>query len=500
MGAVCVCVALGVPCLWAGDETCQRCHAAETSAFRKTGMGASITPADPKEFLTPFAIASPNGTTYRTAVRDGQPYQESVRAGEVLESHAIRFAIGSGNHGKSYVLARGQSLFMAPLSYYSAKSGWDLSPGYAAGLYRDFLRPVTVSCLLCHSGNPAGSGASPIGCEQCHGPGEAHSANPASRIVNPAKLAGMARDDVCAQCHLAGDIRVLRPGRKETDFQPGAALADTVAVFSLPISAKPDGIDAVGHVAQLRASRCFNASAGRLGCVTCHNPHAERRGPQAVAFYKARCLTCHGPKACTASSRQRASTTPADNCIECHMPKSDLNRIAHIAHTNHRIPRRPEEALDPSLEANRAMDLKYESGRVGDARSRALAYTEAARGLPAFSGRALHLVQDALADNPRDAELTAALGFLRRDPALLEKAVESGSTSADVRIALCEWTAREDACRTAIQQSPYDPRAYVELVRIYARTGDAKRAAEITERLRAFDPGNPELAARERTR
>src|SRR5439155_20877064 len=112
------------------------------------------------------------GVSYRTAARDGKLFQESLRGGEVLETHAVHYAVGSGIHGRSYLIARGERLFMAPLSYYTSKAAWDLSPGFDSGAYRDFLRPVTDSCLFCHTGTARAADA--ISCERCHGPGEAH--------------------------------------------------------------------------------------------------------------------------------------------------------------------------------------------------------------------------------------------------------------------------------------------------------------------------------------
>ncbi len=50
-------------------------------------------------------------------------------------------------------------------------------------------------------------------------------------IVNPAKLPKRARDSVCEQCHLEGEVRILNPGRSWRDFQPGNNLEQTAAVY-----------------------------------------------------------------------------------------------------------------------------------------------------------------------------------------------------------------------------------------------------------------------------
>jgi hypothetical protein len=95
-------------------------------------MGRSILP--PPDLGRVATVPRARRLSYRALVRDGGLYQESIRGDSLVESHRILFGIGSGEHGTSYVVARGDLLFLAPLSYYSQKGLWDLSPGYA-GFY-----------------------------------------------------------------------------------------------------------------------------------------------------------------------------------------------------------------------------------------------------------------------------------------------------------------------------------------------------------------------------
>jgi hypothetical protein len=87
------------------------------------------------------------------------------------------------------------------------------------------------------------------------------------------------------------------------------------------------------------ASQCFQKSAGdaKLGCISCHDPHALPAAAERVTYFRGRCLVCHAEKGCSLppAARQAAS----DNCIACHMPKRKSS-VVHTAITDHAIPRR----------------------------------------------------------------------------------------------------------------------------------------------------------------
>src|SRR5262249_57597529 len=152
----------------------------------------------------------------------------------------VDYVIGSGTRGHSYLADRDGHLFQTPISWYSQKGAWGLSPGFDAERVRG--RAIKPDCLYCHANRtrpvadtvnayqkPPFAGHA-IGCERCHGPGELHVKERTQRatagglidhtIVHPGKLTPALRDSVCRQCHLAGEVRVLRPGRGINDFRP----------------------------------------------------------------------------------------------------------------------------------------------------------------------------------------------------------------------------------------------------------------------------------------
>jgi hypothetical protein len=269
--------------------------------------------------------------------------------------HKLEFAIGSGVNGYSFVVRRGNYLFEAPLSYYSKTQTWDLSPGYETDDL-GFSRPVTAGCLACHSGRSQpvpdrdGLYRDPpilelaIGCENCHGPGSSHIAlaGKGGAIVNPAKLAPRLAEEICIMCHQGGDARVPQPGKNVSDFRPGMWSNQVLAIFKV---SQAEG-DLLEHHAAMQSSRCFRASGGRLGCMTCHDPHFEPAKAEAGAYYRAKCLSCHTDPSCRLPRATRTERA-ANNCVACHMPKRDLKLVSHSALTDHRIMSKPRTASAP---------------------------------------------------------------------------------------------------------------------------------------------------------
>src|SRR5258706_8340326 len=75
---------------YVGDEACARCHPAAAQSFRRTGMSRSMAPPNVADSLGEFrqtaSVPGLSGVSYRSAIRDGRFYQETVRGGAVLES------------------------------------------------------------------------------------------------------------------------------------------------------------------------------------------------------------------------------------------------------------------------------------------------------------------------------------------------------------------------------------------------------------------------------
>ncbi|HEY3393861.1 MAG TPA: tetratricopeptide repeat protein [Lacipirellulaceae bacterium] len=350
------------------DARCAGCHPGIYESFLQHPMGRSMGPVD--EVASSEVPLSEDGETftagnfrYEILHREGQLIHAETHLdeqGKPLATTAvpIAYAVGSAQRGRSYLINRDGRLFMSPITWYPQTNRWDLSPGYEKQ-NSHFNRPVAVECLFCHANRahpvegtlatyeePIFSGYV-IGCQRCHGPGEDHIAlhegtaaeeDLSETIINPARLEPKLREAVCQQCHLSGAAKVVRRGKVLYDFRPGMPLEEVVRIF-VDAHEDQDAARFVGHVEQMVASRCFEASDGQMGCISCHDPHQQPGKETRISFYRSKCLACHEKEACTEAPDIRQAAGD-DNCMQCHMSVL-ATEIRHAAITDHRIPRRP---------------------------------------------------------------------------------------------------------------------------------------------------------------
>lgn len=352
---------------YVGDKACTSCHQEVSHAFHQHSMGRSITPIAeiaPKQSYdasknNPFQALKKEFRVERTGNQVVHRETMADEAGKPLVDMqvTVEYAIGSGTHACSYLYLRDDRVMQSPISWYSQKQRWDLSPGFNSPENTDILfsRPVSVNCLFCHVNRveqvegsmnryklPLFPQGSAIGCERCHGPGSLHvreridnlplSGKVDYTIVNPVHLEPELREAVCNQCHLEGTQRVARRGRQPFDFRPGLPLS--LFISNLVSANEHNEGKFTGHVEQMHASQCYQGSQGKMGCVSCHNPHQPLTQIK-PEVYRQQCINCHQDKGCSLPLPQR--TESKDNCVACHMPRRESSDIQHTAISDHRI-------------------------------------------------------------------------------------------------------------------------------------------------------------------
>jgi hypothetical protein len=464
-----------------GDTACVGCHKEVSHSFHQHSMGRSIVPVRElvdKQHLdaahhNPFK--TPTGREYVIERKGDQVIHKEIfrdAAGKVLAETEvpIEYVIGSGAHAHSYLFRRGEHVFQSPITWFSQKQRWDLSPGYER-LEDVFSRPARGECLFCHThqaseipgsmgkySQPVFPQGTAIGCERCHGPGEIHARERQQNlpvegeidytIVNSRHLELPLREAVCQQCHLEGSWRVLRRGREAFDFRPGLPLHPFYSTFVF----KPgvgETSTFVGHFEQMHQSKCYTKSQGRMDCVTCHDPHV----PVAQVkpdFYRNTCINCHQDRGCSVPEFERRAKN-LDNCVACHMPKEPTLEVRHTAITNHAIPRRgdprhrhPSGTLKPGEAALlyfHADFVKPDDPEVqrdlGIAQSEVVRYRESMRGQ--LAGPTKAMLEASLQRWPNDIAAREGLAFLQNtsgDPRGALATIEAG---------LARWPRREFA-------------------------------------------------------
>ncbi|MCX6606662.1 MAG: cytochrome c3 family protein, partial [Acidobacteria bacterium] len=155
-----------------------------------------------------------------------------------------------------------------------------------------------------------------VRCEACHGPGRLHvqaaslgdSRRARALIANPKRSPAQEILVKCGQCH-----------------RPPAGAGSTIDWnYSWNVRHQP---------VYLAQSQCMTKSAGRLSCLTCHDPHNPLKETTA-ATYRERCLACHDGRSARAVPVKGACRKEGA-CATCHMPA--VSPQPALRFTNHWI-------------------------------------------------------------------------------------------------------------------------------------------------------------------
>ncbi len=221
----------------------------------------------------------------------------------------------------------------------------------------NFQRPTGPLCDGCHSVNYNISTKIPtewnVGCEKCHGPGDAHVAHATrDNILNPSRFDYVHANDVCIQCHSQGQPLTNPIQGKYYDWPVGFEIGKDLADFwkleehklgETTFTHFPDG---TGHKNRMQGNDFVDSLMYARGvtCFSCHDPHGNDNVAMVRKEGNALCLDCHGPNAQAgphaATIEQHShhkAGSPGNECIACHMPKveqtiADQNVRSHTFH------------------------------------------------------------------------------------------------------------------------------------------------------------------------
>lgn len=512
-----------------GPAVCADCHPDKTDGFLATGMGKSLyrpTARPPIEDFTPerATVTHPHsGLRYRAYIdAEGRWWQEESLPGtDYRRAVEVAWVIGSGNHTRSYLAVVEGEVVELPLTWYSRRGIWDMSPGYEHAKHFRFDRPVKPICLFCHNdltpavdetlAGYAAPLAEGITCGRCHGDGTAHVAarmsgqgppagQPDPSILNPGRLGPVAELRICQQCHLTGEDRVLLAGRRWDAYDPRTPLEDHLSIFVYAQDGGAEfGISSHGH--RLSLSKCFTASDDKLTCSRCHDPHHV----DDARSQRAACLGCHQPADCGSAH----GLAPDAKCADCHLRKGGTSDIPHVTFTDHFIRKVPTAEATPDRPVTTDLIDALAATRVGDdPRDAAVRLGMAHAGIWRFHNKPEHgpiaerVLTAALAERPERADAWEELGHVRRglgdlvgakaafaevekrDPAAVLFRLEQAETLE----ALGEPAAAEAALRDAVAKQPANRKAWGNLANLLQRVGRYEEAEAAYARAEALAP------------
>jgi predicted CXXCH cytochrome family protein len=473
--------ALGQPLRTDPNSACASCHRQIYDRYRSTPMANASGPATVGLMPGDFRHAT-SGVHYNVFQEASQAWlsyerDDSPKGRELSGRQQLRYFIGSGKRGRTYLFQQQGYWFEAPINWYGKQQIWDMPPNYQTAKQMPFTLPVDPGCLSCHTSGVAPSlpdarnhyAAEPfadsgITCASCHGDASAHIASGGKvKLANIDAMEPVRRDSVCLACHLEGQVAVARLGKQRNAFAPGDNLFD-YALYFVRASEKGSGGRATSQFEALLKSQCKRKSGDKLTCTTCHDPHGSPAPAERVAFYREKCIQCH-------NTSGFAETHHPENpdCVSCHMARPPSNDIAHEQVTDHWIKKRVTQDRLP-LATNG--DLLPVGGMSASDRDLGLAYAQmAARGNQDDGEQALQLLRHAEKQSdgaPTDHELHAQLGFLQQVAGKTQEAA--------------------DEYRQALKADPYDSLAGGNLALIDAQQRNYPEAIRLWTSVFTHDP------------
>lgn len=452
-----------------------------------------------------------SGVHYRIYQQNSHVWMSYERKGKnSLEGQVdLRYFIGSGVKGRTYVFSLDKFFFEAPINWYTQEHRWNMTPAYVGSREVPLNLPLFSSCLVCHTSGVQAPVAGTeneftgepflhngITCERCHGYSAAHSSNDGA-IVNPAKLAPDRRDSICMECHFEGTVAVDQPHKRLAQFQPEDRISDYIHYFLLSSNAPPKP-ESLSQFEALSLSACKRQSGDKMWCGSCHDPHSEPSPAGKASYYRGKCLACHGD---TFAARHHPEK---HDCIGCHMPALPSKDVAHTEATDHRIRRYP---MNPELTV-RVPEQKLEifpasDGNLSTDRDYALGWqTLAERGVKGAAPEAERYLNKAVTEYPDDPAILSALAFVEQKKShpeearqLYERALKIDPLNNEAETNLGAIEARAGHLQLAVrlwqqslERAPYRSVIGMNLSLAFCAAGQTDIARHYLSRVLAFDP------------
>lgn len=438
---------------YAPAESCLGCHTEQAAAWKNSDHDWAMRPATKTSVLGDFKDARfMDGKVQARFFQKGEKFFVNTEGADGKPADfEILFTFGY-KPLQQYLVAfpggRLQSLTIAWDSRPKTEGGqhwFSLYPGqhfapndplHWTGRYQNW----NAMCADCHSSNllkgydeKTDTFATTwheqnVGCQACHGPGQAHAdwaakERPVQAIYNSPAEIGLSVDykalgskglvDQCAYCH--SRRQSLNVGQ-----QPGKPLLDSV----LPATLRSDLYHADGQIqGEVYVYGSFTQSkmfAAGVTCTDCHNPHTTKVKIEGNGL----CQQCHNPnppmrfpslQARNYNSPEHHHHQPGSQgaqCVNCHMPAQTYMVVDPRRDHSFRLPRPDLSAQTESPDACTACHKDKEPAWA----SKAVEGWFGTPQRPQHYGQVLHAARTGQGNSLQ--QLTALIGDLGR-PAIV---------------------------------------------------------------------------------
>lgn len=348
-----------------GSATCDGCHAAETKAWSASDHSWALRVPTAESVLGDFKDArfEHKGLTSRFFQKDGHYFVETDAAEGKLETFEIKYVVGVAPLQQYLVeLDRGR-LQALDIAWDTIGKRWfHLYPNEEVGAgnglhWSGSYKNWQARCAICHQTDfrknydpQARSYHSEwseltVGCEACHGPGEAHVAwalrAPAATTSqfagvdphgwqHPSGIGKQAIEaDMCGPCHSRRQALGPDSAPPQASFGDHYALSLLEDRLYFPDGQQHDEVYILGSFLQSKMHE------KGVTCTNCHDPHSGGL----VATGNAVCTQCHNEtgRAEFPTLKLRVFDAPSHyhhtpgsegaQCVSCHMPERNYMMI-----------------------------------------------------------------------------------------------------------------------------------------------------------------------------
>ncbi len=362
---------------YVSSATCAECHAKAYSTWRNSDHSWALREPTPENVLGDFddTVFEHRSVRSRFFTRNGKFFVETDGPGGKLAEFEIRYTVGVSPLQQYLVELENGQLQALDIAWDTEQNRWfhlypDQKLASADGLHWSGpYKNWQARCATCHQTNFA-KAYSPkqrsyqstwseltVGCEACHGPGNAHvvwakdpekfraqgpqGVDAKGLTVTFAQESPETEIQACAPCHSR------RSAFGANSAPPGAKSADhyRIALLRSGLYHADGQIDDEVYVYASFLQSKMNAKGVR--CSNCHEPHSGKLRAEGNAV----CTQCHNPSGNAAFPTLRMSSyddpshhhhkagSESAQCVNCHMPAKTYMQVDPRRDHSFRVPR-----------------------------------------------------------------------------------------------------------------------------------------------------------------